>query len=159
METKIIKIDKEELISTIEEALKATCDHGWSGWGVALLLHNNMEITISHIISNSTWFESEDFEEILRIETWSVNYDIQRWANEVRQNQYTENDKKILAEIKNLEAKDEFEIDNLSQLAKEDYERCYEIQMEEDISIMCNHYIEKLENMDRQYGEIDYEIE
>lgn len=152
-----LKINESLLRDKLQEALESVADHGWSGWGVALHLHRNGEITISDIISNNTWSESDDFEEILRVQTWNVDYSIEQWADEVRNNQYSENDKKILAEIEKLECNDEIELENLSDLAKKDYENCYQIQHDEDLTTAIDHYVMKLEN-DYNYGEFKYEL-
>ncbi len=150
-----IYIDEEYLRQNIEKAIKEVSDFGLSGWGVALHLHHNMEITISNIIQNNTWSESDDFIEILRINTWNVDYDIHKWATEVEKNQYSKNDLMILKEINSLKNSNNFDINNLSKLAKEDYEDAYQIQRDEDISNMTDYYIEKLKK-DYKYGEFKY---
>jgi len=134
---KNLKINKKQLEREVENALRQMHNFDWSGWGIAIHAHYDGSITSSDIISQNTWSESEDFEEICRIDAWSDDehegipawfYDMKNAGNdyipkiEKVQSILDENDWDISQlEYKDLPSNIQDDYDEYIQLIEDDY--------------------------------------
>jgi len=153
-----IYIDEAYLREKLEEAAKEVENFSWSGWGVALHLHKDNEITISSIISNNTWSESDDFFEIFRMQSWNVDYSLEQYLTEIKNCAYNNQEKRILKELEQLEDNGELEYENLSEEAQADYDDAYDTQTSEDIDTIVDYAIEEMKNDEIEHKGVNYII-
>lgn len=151
------KINKDDLIEMLEDALKETEGFEWSGWGVAVYFHYNGIVSIGGFQSQNTWTESECFEEVYRVQSWNVDYGITEWIAELVHD--NDNDsKKILAEIDSkFNDRENVDIDELSNFARKDYVNAYDIELSESIDNAKEIAIEAIEQKIEEY-ELPFEI-